>query len=69
MHASMHTSVDGGVREHTYYIMKCITITLPSWSRPLPLRYDTVFGITSVHKICAGASAGAGKVRVRVRRG
>ena len=23
----------------------------------------------SVHKICAGASAGAGKVRVRVRRG
>ena len=24
---------------------------------------------TSVHKICAGASAGAGKVRVRVRRG
>ena len=25
--------------------------------------------IPSVHKICAGASAGAGKVRVRVRRG
>ena len=25
--------------------------------------------LISVHKLCAGASAGAGKVRVRVRRG
>ena len=51
-------SLESLARDETFQSLESLMRLFPKVSQNI-----------SVHKICAGASAGAGKVRVRVRRG